>query len=128
STMWVRMPEVMIAKVAESLALRRAFPAELSGIYTDAEMEQADTSASTVAMATRVGSQTEEDKKKARLNNLFKSGKGKGLFLSKEEMAEYISDVLQTVIEADDLTSLEDDKLLIVEQSVEGSSGLAEAS
>lgn len=52
--MWKKMPCVMLGKVAESIALRMAFPAELSGMYTNEEMAQADNTHTDASSSPRI--------------------------------------------------------------------------
>lgn len=59
SGMWLTKPALMIAKCAEALALRKAFPSDMSGIYTDDEMEKAEDIATPQVVETSTQQQAE---------------------------------------------------------------------
>lgn len=60
--MWNKMPYLMLGKCAEALALRKAFPNDLSGLYTNEELMQADNT-TTIEKPSYVAPKPQEKKK-----------------------------------------------------------------
>ncbi len=67
--MWRRMPHVMLSKVAEALALRKAFADVLHGLYTKEEMDQAGPAAvkDTRSLKEKLTARMEQDEAPCRL-------------------------------------------------------------
>jgi phage recombination protein Bet len=65
--MWAKFPSVMLAKCAEMIALRRAFPAELSGLYSTEEMSQADDHVAVSAMQAPVAATKQVERAQAQI-------------------------------------------------------------
>lgn len=99
--MWKKMPDVLLAKCSEALALRKAFPAELSGLYSTEEMAQADSQVAEVTSAP-VRKASHRDPWETYLNMLKRVGNEEQLHQAKAWALDKMPDRAEDINESAD--------------------------
>lgn len=120
NAMWSKFPDLMLAKCAEALALRKAFPQELSGLYSDDEMPEPAVSPPAGPAKPAAPLKNQADAARQRLYELDRKCVEEGLIEDAGDLVEYVADALEEDGLGRDVGALDPSKWKLVGNLING--------